>query len=131
MIKLKDIYLFQWIDKKFIDMIIDNSRRVEISSWDYILRQWDESNEEAYIIQEWEVVVEINWKIVNTIQEWNIFWEIALITDEPRTASIKASWDIILLKINKELLQNIIKKFENWKEIQKVLYERIMMNLKN
>lgn len=129
MIKLKDIYLFQWIDKKFIDMIIDNSRRVEISSWDYILRQWDESNEEAYIIQEWEVVVEINWKIVNTIQEWNIFWEIALITDEPRTASIKAQNDLILLKISKDLLHNIIKNFTNWSEIQKVFFERIKENI--
>ncbi len=131
MIKLKDIYLFQWISKEFIDMIVDNSRRLEIKDWEYILKQGDKSNDEAYIIQSGKVIVEIDWKIVNTITEWNIFWEIALITDEPRTASIKASWDIILLKINKELLQNIIKKFENWKEIQKVLYERIMMNLKN
>lgn len=100
MIKLKDIYLFQWISKEFIDMIVDNSRRLEIKDWEYILKQGDKSNDEAYIIQSGKVIVEIDWKIVNTITEWNIFWEIALITDEPRTASIKASWDIILLKIN-------------------------------
>ena len=129
MIKLKDIYLFQWIDKKFIDMIIDNSRRIEINSWEYILKQWDLPNSEAYIIQEWEVLVEINWKIVNSIQEWNIFWEIALITDEPRTASIRAQWNVILLKITKDLLHNIIKNFANWKEIQKIFFERIKDNL--
>jgi CRP-like cAMP-binding protein len=131
MIKLKDIYLFQWLNKQFLDLIVDNSRRVNVNTGEYVVKQWDKSNNEAYIILEWEVIVEINWKIVNTISEWNIFWEIALITDESRTASIKASKDLILLKINKELLHNIIKNFTNWKEIQKIIFERIQENIKN
>ncbi len=131
MLKIKDIYVFQGLTKDFIDMVIDNSRRIEIKSWEYILKQWEKSNDEAYFIQDWEVDVEINWKVVNKIEEWNIFWEIALITNEPRTASVRANTDLILLKINKELLFNIIKNFINWKEIQKVIVERIKDNLWN
>lgn len=130
-LKLKDIYLFQWIDIELINKIIDNSRRINIKKWDYIIHQWESSNNEAYIIQKWKASVEINWKEVNTINPWEIFWEIALITDENRTASIKALEDLILLKINKELLHTIIKEFKNWKDIQKTVYERIMQNLKN
>jgi CRP-like cAMP-binding protein len=37
----------------------------------------------------------------------------ALITDEPRTATIVADTDVILLQIDKELLHTIIKKFKN------------------
>lgn len=130
-IKLKDIYIFEWIDNTFINLIIDNSRRVEIWSWKYIIKQWDSSDNAAYIIQDWSVGVEIDWKEVKELKEWNIFWEIALITDEPRTASIKAKTLTVLLKINKELLQTIIKEFKNWKEIQKTVFERIMENHKN
>ena len=130
-LKLKDIYLFQWIDIELINKIIDNSRRINIKKWDYIIHQWESSNNEAYIIQKWKASVEIDWKEVNTINPWEIFWEIALITDENRTASIKALEDLILLKINKELLHTIIKEFKNWKDIQKTVYERIMQNLKN
>jgi len=130
-LKLKDIYLFQWIDIELINKIIDNSRRINIKKWDYIIHQWESSNNEAYIIQKWKASVEIDSKEVNTINPWEIFWEIALITDENRTASIKALEDLILLKINKELLHTIIKEFKNWKDIQKTVYERIMQNLKN
>ncbi len=130
-LKLKDIYLFQWIDIELINKIIDNSRRVNIEKWDYIIHQWEKSNNEAYIIQKWKASVEIDSKEVNIINPWEIFWEIALITDENRTASIKALEDLVLLKINKELLHTIIKEFKNWKDIQKTVYERIMQNLKN
>lgn len=130
-LKLKDIYLFQWIDSELINKIIDNSRRVDIKKWEYIIKQWDKSNNEAYIIQKWRASVEINSKEVNTINPWEIFWEIALITDENRTASIKALEDLIILRINKELLYTIIKQFKNWKDIQKTIYDRLIENLKN
>ncbi|MDR0772376.1 MAG: cyclic nucleotide-binding domain-containing protein [Candidatus Peribacteria bacterium] len=42
-----------------------------------------------------------------------MFGEIALITNEKRTASVKAETDLVLLKINKELLHRIIKEFKN------------------
>lgn len=130
-IKLKDIKLFEWIDLDYIKMIIDNSRRVEFVSWTTIIKQWDISDGSAYIIQEWNVKVEIDNKEVNKISEWEIFWEIALITDEPRVASIITETNVILLKIDKELLHTIIKKFKNWKDIQELLMKRILDNIKN
>mgnify|MGYP003965108321 CR=1 FL=1 len=130
-IKLKDIKLFEWIDLEYIRMIIDNSRREEYSVWDVILTQWDDSDGSAYIIQEWEVKVEIDGKEISTISEWNFFWEIALITDEPRVASVVAITNLVALRIDKELLHTIIKEFKNWKDIQKTLMKRIMENHKN
>lgn len=129
-LKLKDIYLFEWIDLNYVNMIIDNSRRVNFSTWETILLQWADSDGTAYIIQEWNVSVEIDWKVVTSLSEWEIFWEIALITNEVRIASVIAKNDVILLKIDKELLHTIIKEFKNWKDIQKVLMNRIQENLK-
>lgn len=130
MIALKDIYIFKDISPEFINLVIDNSRRIEVSKWSIILKQWDFSNLEAYIIQEWEAEVEIYNKVVKILFPGDIFGEIALITNEPRTATIKAKTNLILQKINQELLHKILRDFPNGKEIQKIMRERILENIK-
>jgi CRP-like cAMP-binding protein len=128
--KLKDIYLFEWISKELVNFIIDNSRRVEYTAWDYVLHQGQESDENAYIIQSGTAKVEIDGEELKNLEEWDIFWEIALITSEKRTASVKAETDLILLKINKDLLHRLIKEFKNWKQIQEEIIKRIKENHK-
>ncbi len=130
-IKLKDIELFEGIDLQTTGYIIDNSRRETFPSGETIINQWEENNWSAYIIQEWTVKVEIDWKEVKKLDEWDVFWEIALITEEPRVATVTAETDLIVLKIDKELLHKIIKEFKNWKQIQEVLMKRIIENTKN
>lgn len=129
-IKLKDIKLFEWINVKYTAMLIDNSRRVEKKAWDIILNQWAESNGSAYIIQNWIVNVFMNWVEISKIWEWKIFWEMALITNEIRTATVIAETDVILLQIDKELLHSIIKYFKNWWDIQRTFMARISENIR-
>lgn len=131
MISLKDIYLFKDISPEFINFVIDNSRRMEVEAWKTILKQGDFSNLEAYIIQDWEAEVSIYEKVVKNLLPWEIFGEIALVTNEPRTATVTAKTDMILLKINQELLHKILKEFPNGSEIQKTMRDRIMENLKS
>lgn len=130
MIKLKDIYIFQWISEDFVNLVIDNSRRMEVKEGEIIIKQWDFSNLEAYIIQDWEAKVVIYDKVIKTLLPGEIFWEMALVTNEPRTATIKAKTDLILLKINQELLHKILRDFPNGKEIQKTMMNRILENLR-
>lgn len=129
MIKLKDIYLFQGLDWNFLEFIIDNSRRVEFEAEEIIIKEWEASDWNAYIIQKWEVEVLRNNKNIAILKAPEIFWEIALITDEVRTATIKTKTEVILLKINKDLLHKILKDFPNWDKVQKVIQTRIMENL--
>lgn len=130
MIKLKDIYIFQWISEDFVNLVIDNSRRMEVKEGEIIIKQWDFSNLEAYIIQDWEAEVVIYDKVIKTLLPGEIFWEMALVTNETRTATIKAKTDLILLKINQELLHKILRDFPNGKEIQKTMMNRILENLR-
>ena len=129
-LKLKDIKLFEWVDLEYVKIIIDNSRRIEVKKDEVILHEWAESNWKAYIIQEWIVNVDIAWDDISELTVWDIFWEMALITDDKRIATVKAKTDLILLQIDKELLHTIIKKFKNWKDIQKVFMERILENVR-
>lgn len=130
MIALKDIYIFKDISKDFINIVVDNSRRAEFEKWKIILKQWDFSNLEAYIIQSWEAEVSIYDKVVKTLWPGEIFWEIALVTNEPRTATVKAKTDLIVQKINQELLHKILKDFPNGEKIKEIMRERILENLK-
>jgi len=127
-IKLKDIYLFQDIDINLANKIIDNSRTIEVAAWEDVIKQWEKSNNNAYIIKNWIAKVIIWDRVIKTLKMWDIFWEIALITNEPRTATVKALTKLSLLQINKELLHDIIKQFPNWKEIQKIMMDRILEN---
>lgn len=127
-IKLKDIYLFQDIDINLANKIIDNSRAIEIAPWEDVIKQWEKSNNNAYIIKNWIAKVIIWDRVIKTLKVWDIFWEIALITNESRTATVKALTKLSLLQINKELLHDIIKQFPNWKEIQKIMMKRILEN---
>jgi hypothetical protein len=43
---------------------------------------------------------------------------------------VKAETDLVLLKINKELLHRIIKEFKNWKKIKEEIIKRIQENHK-
>lgn len=128
MIKLKDTYLFEWVNDELVFFIIDNSRRVEYIAWDSIIFQWQESDNTAYIIQSGVAEVEIDWEEVAKLHPWDIFWEIALITNEKRTATVRAKTDLVLLKITKELLQRIIKELKNWKDLQTEIIRRIREN---
>lgn len=111
MIHLRDIYLFKDIKAEFINLIIDNSRRTEFTAGTTIIKEGEVSNGEAYIIQEGTVEVIRNEKFIKELTAPDIFGEIALVTDEPRTATVQAKTDMILLKINKELLKSILKDF--------------------
>ncbi len=129
MIKLKDIYLFKNLELELLKFIIDNSRRVEFAAEDIIIKEWEKSDWNAYILQKWQAVVNKDYENLSMLEAPDIFWEIALITDEPRTATIEAKTEIIALKINKKLLCKIIKEFPNWDKIQKIIQSRIMENL--
>lgn len=131
MIALKDIYIFKDISPEFINLVVDNSRRMEVKAGTTILKQGDFSNLEAYIIQSWEVEVSIYDKVIKNLFPWDIFGEIALITNEPRTATVTAKTDLILQKINQELLHKILREFPNGAEIQRIMRERILENIRN
>lgn len=129
MTNLKDLYIFEWFQDDFLQKIISLSKKEKFKSWEVILKEWDIAKN-AYIITKWIVSVIIKWKTVNTIFEWDIFWEIWLVTDEPRTASIKAETDVETIVINRETLHEILKRNPDWDYIKITILNRIIQNNK-
>lgn len=124
-----DLKIFEWIEKEIIDDILSSSKEIKYEKWSIIILEWEESNWEWYIIKEWNVEVKINWKIITNLWEWDIFWEIALLNEENRTATITAISSVILIVLNLENLVNMINNDTN--KINKEIIRRIEENIEN
>ena len=76
---------------------------------EYIFKQGDKG-EKAYLLLDGRVAIEINDKKVAEISEMEVFGEMSLILNKPRTASIKALKPSIVLPIDQKILDDLLKK---------------------
>lgn len=120
--------IFQWFDKELVDTIVNNSEIRKYHSSELIIIEWEPSNGEWYIIRNWKVVISIWWKKVAELHPWDIFWEIALLNEEERTATVSALSDLEVIVLNIETLIKMINNDSN--NINKLIIERIEQNLK-
>lgn len=124
-----DLKIFTWVDKQIVDEIITSSPKEKYSIWDIIISQWEDSNWKWYIISSWEVEVLISWEKVAKLWVWEIFWEIALLNEEERTATIKSTSDLEVIIITQESLIELVNSWNT--SINKDIMDRIEQNLKN
>lgn len=124
---IKNLYIFEWFDSEFLEKIFRRSEVEYFQKWSTIIKEWEKS-QKAYILIEWIVSVYINQEQVNTIFQWDIFWEIAWIFNSKRSATIIAETDIEALTFDKNTLLEILKNNPNWEIIQKTILNRIIMN---
>lgn len=119
--------IFKWIPNEIVDKIILNCEDRFFKVWEVIIQEWDESNWEWYILKNWRISISIWWQKVAELSSWDIFWEIALLNEEPRTATIKALSDIEVIVLNYDNLIEMIDNDENF--INKKIMKRIEENL--
>ena len=76
---------------------------------EYIFRQGEKGNE-AYLLLDGRVAIEVNGKKVSEISEMEIFGEMSLILKKPRTASVKVLKPSIVLPIDEKILGDLMQK---------------------
>ncbi len=119
--------IFKGIDKKVVEEIIKSCEIRSYNSWENIITEWEKSNWEWYILKSWKVSISIWWTKIAELSEGNIFWEIALLNEETRTASIKALSKIEVIVLSLTNLINMINNDDN--TINKTIMNRIEENL--
>ena len=122
-----NLRIFNWIQKEIIEHIVNNCETRDYNKGDIILNEWDESNGEWYILKNWEVSIYVKWDKIASLTSGYIFWEIALLSDENRNATVKASTDIEVIILSLDDLVNMINNDEN--KINKIIIWRIEENL--
>jgi len=112
---LKNIPLFNTLKDKEFKTILENLERIEIKANAVIFEAEDIGNC-LYVITEGEVEVFIDESdssekiVLSKLSEGDYFGEMALITGEPRSASVKTITDCKLLKIDKKDFDELIVK---------------------
>ncbi len=66
-----------------------------------IFKQWDSATE-LYVIQSGRVGIQFGNRLLDTLEEHNIFGEMALIDNSPRSATAVASTDVVLVPVSVE-----------------------------
>lgn len=126
---LKNLKIFAWIDENTVNKLLNSCNEEVFNAWDTIFTQWESSNWKWYIIKNWSVDIKIWWNKIAELNTWDIFWEIALLNEEERTASVVANTplEVIVLDINN--LIDMINNDEN--TINKEILRRMEENLEN
>ena len=76
---------------------------------EYIFKQ-GEKGDQAYLLLDGRVAIEVNGKKVSEISEMEIFGEMSLILKKPRTASVRVLKPSIVLPINEKILGELLDK---------------------
>ncbi len=119
--------IFKWIEKSVIDSIIVECEERKYSAWEMIIIEWEESNWEWYILKTGKVSIWISWTRVAELNAWNIFWEIALLNEEERTATVSAITDIEVIVLSLDNLINMINNDDD--SINRTIINRIEENI--
>ena len=122
-----NLEIFKWIDKSVIDSIILECEERKYSAWEMIIIEWEESNWEWYILKSWKVAIWIAWTRVAELNPWNIFWGIALLNEEERTATVTAITDIEVIVLSLDNLINMINNDDD--RINRTIINRIEENI--
>ena len=122
-----NLEIFKGIEKEVIKNIVSSCPIKSFETWEMILMEWEESNDEWYIIKSWSVRVSIGWNKVVDLSSGNIFWEIALLNEETRTATVVALWEVTAIVLSLENLIEMINNDDN--SINKEIVRRMEENL--
>ena len=88
---------------------MDDSLKQKFLPDEYIFKQGEKGNE-AYLLLDGRVAIEVNGKKVSEISEMEIFGEMSLILHKPRTASVRVLKPSIVLPINEKILAELLEK---------------------
>lgn len=127
--KVNTLKIFEGIDTATVQDILNNASRKWFSAGETIMEQGDFPNGTGYIIDHGSVDVFVNGEKTATLEEGDMFGEIALLNEEPRTATIVAQNDVITIILSQETLFQMIENDDN--SINKEIMRRMEENLEN
>lgn len=125
--KIQKLGIFNGIDDSTVEEILANAARETFKSWETIMQQGDFPNSTGYIIETGSVDVSIDDSIKANLTEWDIFGEIALLNEEPRSATVIATSDTTVIVISQDMLFEMINNDDN--SINKEIMRRMEENL--
>lgn len=119
--------IFDGIEKNVIDEIITSCESRTYNEREILMMESEPSNSEWYIIKHGRVSISIWGQKVAELSGWDIVWEIALLNEEDRTATVTALSDIEVIVLTIDHIITMINNDGN--RINKEIMRRIEENL--
>lgn len=108
---LRRMPLFEELDGRALQELASRLERVELSAGDYLFRQ-GEAGDRFYLIEQGEVEIlleeEGRQRAIERRGPGEYFGEVALLLDVPRTASVRAALDSVLLALDRETFRSLV-----------------------
>ncbi len=125
---MENIYIFDWLSKQEVAYFLLMWQNQIFKKWEIIIKEWEPSNNQAYVIKSGSVNISKTWQYITNLKSWDIFWELALIVDEPRFATVTAHEDTEVLIFIKDDFLMLCQKSAKYEEIKNKILSRIKDN---
>lgn len=122
------LYIFEWLTQKEIAYFIMMSETLRFGKGAIIMSEWDKSDDRAYLIESGSVDVYRHNMKIDSLHTGNIFWEMALIADESRSATIVANSATEVLIFGKDEFLMLCKKSWLFDDIKWKILGRVKDN---
>ena len=127
---VSNLYIFDGFSETEISFFLLMSQTQLRKSGEVIISVGDESNGCAYYINRGSVRVTGGGKELAVLESGSFFGEIALITDEPRTATVETVEDTELQVFLKDDFLTLLKRGAHSDEMRTEMLRRIMERVK-
>ena len=122
---LKSIDLFSKIPESDLLILAMEFETVRFKANTVVMTQGDIGNS-MYILISGEVNVDVDGQTIATLEDKNIFGELAIFDPEPRSATITTTKDTVLFTIKSDVVYDLISRYPNVSRgIIKILSQRV------
>lgn len=125
---LENLYIFDGFSKEVISYFLLMTQVQMRKKGEIIIKQGEISNGCAYYINSWSVKVSIDGEEIATISRGGFFGEMALITDDVRSATVEALEDTEVQVFLKEDFLTLIMQSWNGEAMKAEIRKRIVEN---
>ena len=122
------IYIFEGLTQKEIAYFIMMSETLNFDRGSIIMSEGDASDNRAYLIESGSVDIYRQNSKIATLHAGDVFGEMALITQEPRSARVVANSDTEVLALARDEFLMLYKQSELYEEIKKKILMRVREN---
>lgn len=127
---LRDLYIFEGLSPEQVNYFLMMSEVRQCKPGTVVVTEGDASDDRAYVIRSGTMEILRKGEVVGTLSSGDLFGEIALITNEPRTATVRAKTAAEVLVLNRDEFFLLFKNSDRQREFREEIMRRIQANLK-
>ncbi|MDD2892244.1 MAG: cyclic nucleotide-binding domain-containing protein [Candidatus Gracilibacteria bacterium] len=125
------LYIFEGLTQKEIAYFIMMSETLQFNSGATIMSEGDASDNRAYLIESGSVDVYRKGTKISTLHAGDIFGEIALITNDSRSAQVVCNSPTEVLAFSKDEFMMLCQHSDTYEEIKQKILARVKENFYN